>query len=87
MNPGSSPVSVAFIVPATAPSEAASPQPIPSISVTRMPSSRLVDGRTADARIRRPVRVNLKKQKTMNTQTMRRRSRRCTAARWRHSRP
>ncbi len=35
-----------------------------------MPSSRLVDGRTADARIMRPVRVNLKKQKTTNTQTI-----------------
>ena len=42
-----------------------------SISATRIPSSRLVAGPTAEARIQSPSRVNRKKTKTIATQTQR----------------
>ena len=48
----------AAIIPATAPSAAASPQPSDSIQLTLIPTSRAASGRTAAARIARPSFVN-----------------------------
>ena len=45
----------AAIIPATAPSTAASPQPSASIQLTRTPSSRLASGATAADRIASPI--------------------------------
>ena len=50
----------AAIIPAIAPSTAASPQPSASIQPTRTPTSRLAVGLIADARIARPSVVKLK---------------------------
>ena len=57
----------AAIIPATAPSTAASPQPSDSIQLTRMPTSRAASGRTAAARIARPSFVNWKSSQRTNT--------------------
>ena len=65
---GSSSSRLAAIIPETALSIAASPQPMPSITATRMPRSRLVAGPTADARICSPSRVKRKKTNTIATQ-------------------
>ena len=51
----------AAIIPATAPSTAASPQPSASIQPTRTPTSRLASGFTADARSASPSFVKRKK--------------------------
>ena len=51
----------ATIMPATAPTSAASPQPTPSIQPTRMPQSRLDTGFCAAARMARPSVVYRKK--------------------------
>ena len=48
------------IMPETAPSTAASPQPIASITLTRTPTSDAAAGRSAAARIARPTFVNWK---------------------------
>ena len=50
----------ATIMPATAPTAAASPQPSASIQPTRMPTSRLESGFSAAARIARPSGVKRK---------------------------
>ena len=51
---GSRKTTGATIMPATAPKAAASPQPRPSIQLTRMPQSRLETGFWAAARMARP---------------------------------
>ena len=58
---GSRNVVGAVIIPASAPSIAASPQPSASIHETRTPSSRLASGASAAARIPRPTFVNWKR--------------------------
>jgi hypothetical protein len=65
---GSSARTGAAIIPATAERAAASPQPTASMRVTRIPIRRLVRGRSADARIWRPVRVRRKNRNTTRTQ-------------------
>ena len=57
----------AAIIPATAPSAAASPQPSESIQLTRMPTSRAASGRTAAARIASPSFVNWKSSQSTKT--------------------
>ena len=77
----------AAIIPATAPSIAASPQPSESIQLTRTPTRRAASGRTAAARIARPTFVNWKKSQRTNTDDDRDRDRaRCPAARTRRRR-
>ena len=57
------------MIPETALSIAARPQPMLSISATRIPIRRLVAGPTAEARIQSPSRVKRKKTKTIATQS------------------
>src|SRR5918995_2033030 len=59
----------AAIIPATAPSTAAKPQPIASIQPTRTPSNRLAAGLTADERIASPIVVKRKNVQSTSTVT------------------
>src|SRR3954447_5718187 len=64
---GSRNVVGAVIIPASAPSIAASPQPSASIQETRTPSSRLASGAVAAARSPSPTLVNWKSRESSAT--------------------